>query len=107
MPDGAGGFTADPDAILTGASGLNTAADQLEDAGNELRNALAAQGACWGEDESGKEFSKDYIPGSEGAVEAFASLVEGMRGMYKNVDTAMKTITSAEDQAQSTFKKGQ
>jgi uncharacterized protein YukE len=107
MPDGAGGFAADPDAILSGASGLNTAADQLEDAGNELKNALAAQGECWGNDDSGKEFSKDYLPGSEGAAEAFVSLVEGLRGMYKNVDTAMKTITAAEGEAQSTFTKGQ
>jgi hypothetical protein len=106
MSDGAGGFTADPDAVMTGATGLKTAADQLEDARKELQNALAAQGECWGNDDSGKEFAKDYVPGSQGAAEAFGSLVEGLRGMYANVEKAMTTITAAEDQAQNTFTKG-
>jgi hypothetical protein len=104
MPDGAGGFTADPDAVMTGATGLKNAAEQLEDARKELQNALAAQGECWGNDDSGKEFAKDYVPGSQGAAQAFGSLVEGLR--YANVEKAMTTITAAEDQAQNTFTKG-
>jgi uncharacterized protein YukE len=106
MPDGAGGFTADPESVMTGATGLKIAADQLEDAGKELQAALAAQGECWGTDDSGKEFAKDYVPGAQGAADAFGSLVEGLRGLYKNVETAMTTITAAEDQAANTFTKG-
>jgi uncharacterized protein YukE len=102
MPDGAGGFTADPDAVMTGATGLKNAAEQLEDARKELQNALAAQGECWGNEDSGK----DYVPGSQGAAQAFGSLVESLRGMYANVEKAMTTITAAEDQAQNTFTKG-
>ncbi|WP_370945823.1 WXG100 family type VII secretion target [Amycolatopsis sp. cg5] len=103
---GSGGFTADPDAVLVAAKGFLNAADQLEEATKALQSALAAQGACWGDDESGKEFAKDYVPGAEGGVEGFGSLVQGLRGMHQNVDTAMRTITGAEDIAQTAFKKG-
>src|SRR3954454_22298587 len=99
MPDGGagGGFTADPDSVITASSKLSIAADQLDDAGKALQAALAAQGECWGNDDAGKEFSKDYVPGAQGAVEGFGNLVEGLRGLQGNVEKSMVALKNADD----------
>lgn len=103
---GAGGFDIDPEAATTAAADLGSAADQLEAAGRALADALSAVGACWGGDESGQEFAKDYVPGSEGTVRAFASLVEGLRGMRGSVVDAMTTYQAVEDAQAETFSRG-
>ena len=106
MPGGAG-FTAEPDAVLRASNGLVTAADGLENALKALQGALDAQGECWGNDDSGKEFAKDYVPGSQGAVEGFANLAQGLRGMQQNVAKSMEALSGADDQITSQLGKGQ
>ncbi|WP_158852594.1 WXG100 family type VII secretion target [Saccharothrix deserti] len=102
----AGGFGIDPEAAAGAAAELASAADQLEAARTALADALSASGACWGGDESGQEFAKDYVPGSEGAVRAFTSLVEGLRGMRGSVVDAMATYRAVEDTNADTFTRG-
>ncbi|MGC7093261.1 WXG100 family type VII secretion target [Amycolatopsis lurida] len=103
---GGQGFTLDPDAATTAAGKLNIAADQLEDAGKALADALAAEGACWGDDESGQEFAKDYVPGAEGAVKAFTSIVEGIRALKTNVETAVQSMEGADETVRGVLKEG-
>jgi uncharacterized protein YukE len=100
------GFSIDPETATTAAADLGTAADQLEAAGTALANALAATGACWGGDESGQEFAKDYVPGAEGAVRAFTSLVEGLRGMRGSVVGAVETYRGVDDSGSDAFSRG-
>lgn len=100
------GFAIDPEAAASAATELGSAADQLAAAGTALADALAATGACWGDDESGQEFAKDYVPGSEGAVRAFTSLAEGLRGMRESVVAAMTTYRTVDDTGVDTFSKG-
>jgi hypothetical protein len=107
MPGGGSGFTAKPDAVLRASSGLTTAADGLDSALKALQGALDAQGACWGDDDSGKEFAKDYVPGSQGAVEGFANLVQGLRGLQQNIAKSMKALSGADEDVTSQLSKGQ
>lgn len=109
MPDGGAGagFTAEPDAVLRASQGLKGAADALQDAGKTVQSAVNAQGECWGGDESGKEFAKDYVPGSQGALEGFANLVQGLLGMQSNVEQTMKSYTGADQDLSSQISKGQ
>ncbi|MBE1499703.1 hypothetical protein H4696_006803 [Amycolatopsis lexingtonensis] len=107
MPEGGSGFTAEPDAVLRASNGLVTAADGLDNAVKALQSALAAQGECWGNDDSGKEFAKDYVPGAQGAVEGFTNLVQGLRGMQQNVAKSMKALSGADEDVTSQLSKGQ
>lgn len=107
MPDGGSGFTAEPDAVLRASTGLVSAADGLENALKTLQAALDAQGECWGGDDSGKEFAKDYVPGSQGAVDGFTNLVQGLRGMQRNVAQSMKALSGADQDVSSQLGKGQ
>ncbi|RZQ65029.1 WXG100 family type VII secretion target [Amycolatopsis suaedae] len=92
-----GGFTLRPDEAKSGGTQLSTAADALGQIGQTLSSALQAEGACWGDDESGKEFAKDYEPGAQGAVDAFTSLVEGLRGLKDQVDKAVAGFENTEE----------
>lgn len=107
MPDGGGGagFTADPDGAITAASKLGSAADQLDDAGKELMAAINSLGQCWGNDEAGKEFAKDYEPGAQGSSEGFANVVEALRGMQHNVERSMTAFKNAEEEIKTTLDK--
>ncbi len=109
MPDGAAGagFTAEPDAVLRASQGLKGAADALQEAGKTLQSAVGAQGECWGNDESGKEFAKDYVPGSQGALDGFTNLVQGLLGMQRNVEQTMKSYTGSDQDVSSQLSKGQ
>ena len=107
MPEGGSGFTAEPDAVLRASNGLVTAADGLDGALKALQGALSGQGECWGNDDSGKEFAKDYVPGAQGAVDGFTNLVEGLRGMQQNVAKSMKALSGADEDVTSQLGKGQ
>lgn len=100
------GFSIEPDVAKESSSTLGDAADRLEAAATALTQALAAAGQCWGADESGQEFAKDYVPGSEGAVKAFASLAEGLRAMRGSVVDAMTAYETIEDGSARTFSRG-
>lgn len=93
--------------MLSAARGLRDAADQLNQAGQTLRSALAAQGPCWGDDESGDEFAKDYVPGAQGATEAFGSLSEALSALYQNIASAMEQYSGTDDQVQTMLRKEQ
>ncbi|RSN58933.1 hypothetical protein DMH01_23330 [Amycolatopsis sp. WAC 04182] len=107
MPNGGGGagFTADPDAVKSAAAKLGIAADQLDEAGKELVAAMNSLGQCWGNDDAGKEFAKDYEPGAQGSSEGFANIVEALRGMQHNVERSMTAYTNAEEEIKSTLDK--
>lgn len=107
MPNGGGGagFTADPDGAITAAAQFGIAADQLDDAGKELLAAMNSLGQCWGSDDAGKEFAKDYEPGAQGSSEGFANIVEALRGMQHNVERSMTAFTNAEEEIKTTLDK--
>ena len=47
------------------------------------------------------------MPGSQGAVEGFANLAQGLRRMQQNVAKSMEALSGADDQITSQLGKGQ
>ncbi|ASO18475.1 uncharacterized protein YukE [Actinoalloteichus hoggarensis] len=80
------GYEVDPAALRTAATGFTGASDSMETARVSLENALAAEGACWGEDESGQAFSTEYVPNSAIAMESFVNLVAGLTALKTSLD---------------------
>ncbi|GAA3043056.1 hypothetical protein [Actinokineospora globicatena] len=95
------GFEMDPAAVTGGAGGFGTAGDLLGDAATRLTDGLSAQGACWGGDESGKTFAKDYVPAVEGMTKAFGDLAAALQAIKKaltdSVASQQGTDTSSGD----------
>jgi uncharacterized protein YukE len=94
MPDG---FNVQTDRLRRGADGFGSSGDALAQAGTTLGSALDAQGQCWGNDESGQTFAKDYVPNAQKVRDAIGSLAEALHAIktalvesansYENVDT--------------------
>jgi uncharacterized protein YukE len=68
----------DPDAVRDGATKFGPAADQLTDAGAALQTVVDSLGQCWGTDDSGKQFAKDYVPAAQQAMQAFGQLSQAL-----------------------------
>ncbi|WP_243789327.1 WXG100 family type VII secretion target [Saccharopolyspora gloriosae] len=83
-----GGARMDPDQVRSGAAKFDVAADQLDDAHQELERQLQAQGACWGEDEAGQGFAKDYMPTADLMNESMKALTETLRSLRQQVQEA-------------------
>lgn len=78
----------DPPRVRAGAAKFDSASDEVEAIAQRLEQALGAAGNCWGADESGQAFAKDYVPGSEGITEALSTVKEALHNLRGQVDGA-------------------
>lgn len=96
MPDG---FNVQTDRLRSGAGGFGTAGDALTTAGTTLGGALDAQGECWGGDESGQSFAKDYVPNSQKVRDAFGSLSEALHAIRTALEESANSYENVEGQS--------
>ncbi|MEU5691216.1 WXG100 family type VII secretion target [Actinosynnema sp. NPDC020468] len=80
------GFQADVPGLRRGGAQFSAAGDSLDGVFQALNSALAAEGQCWGGDESGKAFAKEYVPNSQATLQAFQSLAEALEAIRGGVD---------------------
>ncbi|NIH77687.1 hypothetical protein [Amycolatopsis viridis] len=99
------GHDMDPDTVRSGAGKFPHAGDLLKQAGEALEAALAAQGACWGDDESGQAFAKDYEPAAKNCVAAFAGLDQALKDVAKAVKAAADATEGAHKEAEKVIKR--
>jgi hypothetical protein len=66
-------FYLDEDGVVHFAKGLKRTGNRLTDSYEELTNTLTGYVGCWGDDEIGKGFEKNYWDNSQ-------ELIEGMKG---------------------------
>ncbi|UAK34020.1 hypothetical protein K8O92_09050 [Nocardia asteroides] len=53
-----------------------------------LKERLASEGKCWGQDEPGRVFGDSYEPAAEKGITGFENLVHNLRGMSSSVADA-------------------
>jgi WXG100 family type VII secretion target len=87
MP-GASGFSAAADQIRTGSQKFNDVTGGLQQTAQTLSSVLDSQGECWGGDETGQAFAKDYVPQAQTAVQAFTTMVSNIQALQQNLDQA-------------------
>ncbi|GAA3841367.1 hypothetical protein GCM10022243_04680 [Saccharothrix violaceirubra] len=83
------------DQVVASAEKLGHVGEDMVERAEALTRALQAQGACWGGDESGQAFAKDYVPASGNMEEAMHKIAEALQAIAKNlVDQAesMRTL---------------
>jgi uncharacterized protein YukE len=71
----------DGDALRGAVPDLRAVADAVDTALAGLREALAAEGECWGRDAAGSSFGSGYGPLRDQAEDAFGELSRGIAGM--------------------------
>jgi len=75
------GFTAAPNAMSTGGQQFLASADKVKATHVKLLAALDAEGQCWGKDEVGAGFAKQYVQNALKAIDAFAQVDGGVQSV--------------------------
>jgi uncharacterized protein YukE len=87
----------DTEELKRAGKGFHDGATQLKAIFDRLDSALAAEGECWGADETGKTFAEGYKDPAKNVLESFPKLKDGLEGIKKGVDQMAKTYKQAED----------
>jgi WXG100 family type VII secretion target len=80
------GFQVDVAGLRRGGAQFSAAGDALDGVLKALSSALSAEGECWGGDESGKAFAKEYVPNAKGTTDAFTNLTKALHDIRTGVD---------------------
>lgn len=87
----AAGFQVDPVRLRSASPQFDAAADQLDDARTALETALAAEGPCWGGDDAGQTFARNYLPQAEATTTAVGTIVAALRAIRLGLDASADT----------------
>lgn len=85
------------EALRNSAKGFGDGSDKLKHVFDKLKAALSAEGACWGNDDTGKAFSGKYTPTQESAYKTFPSLAKSLKEIEGGIKKMAKNYDQAEE----------
>lgn len=81
-------FYLDEDGVVHFAKGLKRTGNRLTDSYDELTNTLTDYVGCWGDDEIGKGFEKNYWDNSQELIDG---MKDGGEGLVDSANGAKKS----------------
>ena len=97
------GFWIDPEMVRAAAPGFHQLGQRMDEVFATLRARLEAEGHCWGWDDYGKAFAKDYLPARDNAAEFFPQMVQGLKDIAAGLVEAADTAGRGEDATHQKF----
>ncbi|MCE7005720.1 hypothetical protein LWC34_23250 [Kibdelosporangium philippinense] len=92
-----------PDGVRGGATRLDgVGTDFTKDAG-DLKSKLQAEGQPWGDDESGQNFAKDYVPAADAISKAVGDVAAALTQIAKNLKAQADAHQSTDTGSARTF----
>ena len=91
------GFTADTNAMQDHGAAFGPVGEQIAGIYTKLLGRLNSAGDCWGDDEAGRQFAKQYVPGAENALAAVQGASEGVASVKRAVDSWAQAYQSVEN----------
>lgn len=85
------GFEVNPEALLGASPKFDASSDKLQSALDKLNGVLQAEGECWGGDEAGQEFAKNYVPGAQQGTDGMKGLVQALHQVRGELDATART----------------
>ncbi|MCA2210146.1 MULTISPECIES: type VII secretion target [Nocardia] len=82
----------DPDGLRNTQPAFTSVASTITTAAQQLAAVIAAEGECWGGDEIGAAFAKNYTPGVEPGQQAITGLATVMTQLGTNMVTIADTF---------------
>ncbi|WP_431957701.1 hypothetical protein [Nocardia lijiangensis] len=76
----------DPEALRATKPGFAAAAEKVLEAVKNVQTTVAAEGECWGSDEIGQNFAKEYTPGAEDGMKGLEGLGKSIEALSGGVD---------------------
>ncbi|MEV0075809.1 WXG100 family type VII secretion target [Nocardia neocaledoniensis] len=82
----------DPDGLRNTQPAFAAVASTITTAAQQLAAVIAAEGECWGGDEIGAAFAKNYTPGVEPGQKAVTGLATTMTQLGENMVTVANAL---------------
>lgn len=79
------GFTVDPTGLSSNADVYGSHADEVAQIHLTLAQKLDAEGACWGNDDAGVQFAKQYVGPALAALRMMITTQQGLESMVGGV----------------------
>lgn len=98
-----GDFWIDADAVRGSAPAFNQLGDRMDQIFQALRGRMDEEGECWGGDDYGKAFEKDYLPARRNATEFFPQMSKGLSDIASGLIEAADTADRGEDATHQKF----
>jgi hypothetical protein len=99
----AGTMRVDGPALRLAQPGLDAVASYAGEVLRRLAGILDAEGACWGADEMGATFAREYVPATAQTRAAIQDLREGVRTAGAAVLLVAQRVEAAETRARHRF----
>lgn len=99
------GFTAQTTDLHSTAPQYDAVNQQVQQIYNTLTQALDAEGACWGNDQSGSAFGSKYCPSALSALQQMNSTAQGLQSMVDGICSWAKNYVNADQAAQASAAK--
>ena len=93
------GITVDPSALQATAPVYDSQAAGLADLYSTLTGKLQAEGACWGDDEAGRAFGRNYVGPAISALEQTRAASDGLASMAAGVYHWARNYVDADEAA--------
>ncbi|MCI2416233.1 hypothetical protein MOQ72_02255 [Saccharopolyspora sp. K220] len=92
----------EPEEIRSGGKKVGDSGDDLDKVMQTLKSALDGEGECWGNDEAGQNFAKDYTKGRDSVLDSLKKVVKALGDIDDNLkatadDTESGDAKSAAD----------
>jgi uncharacterized protein YukE len=91
----------DIDALRDAEPAFETLASAVDGVLSRLTASLRAEGRCWGGDDVGQSFDKDYLDGVSNACDGMATLRDAVTQIGQSVLAAADSVDAAEDRTRS------
>jgi hypothetical protein len=85
------------DQLKQAGGGFQDGARSLRSAGSKLDGALSAEGKCWGSDETGQAFEKDYLKNAQDVLKMIEQVAKNIEEIKTGIDEMAGTVGDAED----------
>ena len=82
----------DTEGIRRGGKKIGHSGEDLGQVMNTLVAAVDSVGQCWGNDEAGQEFAKNYVPAADGCRSALQQLVDALGKIDKNLQQTANDV---------------
>ncbi|WP_033822150.1 WXG100 family type VII secretion target [Kitasatospora sp. MBT63] len=90
-------FAVDPEGLREPLTQVREIASEFHGIGAGLTERLAAIGPCWGDDESGRQFSEVYRGPRDQLLQGFSAMADVVNQTADGIDTMAKNFRKLED----------
>lgn len=90
-------FFLDPDGLSEGSREMREHGHVLNEAYLRLKGMLDVHYGCWGNDEVGKSFAKNYVPGAEKFTTGGQQVGAALPSLADDIDESSTTFQSVDE----------